>query len=364
MTQESKLWPNLNRLVVIVSILLVLKLVAFFFQDFLPVFGLVLGKFITATLPFLIALVIAFLLEPLVRRLMQVLHLPRTYAAVLTLILTLAVLALFVFLIVARLYTELSELAVSMPNYNYLVDFITREIDAVERFMTVNPQVQNALFSSTQSLMNSLQEWAKSASLLLLGFLAALPGVFIVLVVSIVATLLMSSSYPSVKSFLEGFYPKRWYDSAHIVSRDLGTASVGFLRAEAILVSITAITTILGLLLLGNRYAVTLGVLAGILDLVPVVGTGLLFVPWIIGLFIFGSITEGIKLLVIWVLTVVIRQFLEPKILSHNIGLHPLPTLFSMYAGLKLFGGAGLILGPTVVIIYQALRKAGVIHRP
>lgn len=363
-TREHKLWPNLNRLAVIASALLLLKLFTFFFQEFLPIFGEVLGKLITAFLPFLIALIIAFLLEPLVRRLMSSWRLPRAYAAVLTLILTMAVLGLFVFVIVARLYTELSELAVTMPNYNYIVDFVSKQIDTVEKFANVNPQVQNAIFSSTQSLLNSVQDWAKAASVVILSFLAALPGVFIVLVVSIVATLLVSSSYPNVKSFAQGFFPQRWYNSAHVISRDLGAASVGFLRAEAILVSITAVTTIIGLLILGNRYAVTLGVLAGILDLVPIVGTGLLFVPWIISLFIIGSLTEGIKLLLIWVLTVVIRQFLEPKILSHNIGLHPLPTLISMYVGLKLLGGAGLILGPTIVIIYQALRKAGIIHKP
>jgi sporulation integral membrane protein YtvI len=198
----------------------------------------------------------------------------------------------------------------------------------------------------------------------LLGFLAALPRVFIVLVVSLVATLLMSSTYPNVKQFISKLFPTRWHVSTQAIGEDLGAAVVGYLRAQAILVSVTAFSTIGGLLLMGNRYAVTLGVLAGLLDIVPIVGTGLLFVPWIVGLFIIGSVGEGLKLLLMWIITVTVRQFLEPKVLSNGIGLHPLPTLISMYVGLQLLGGIGLILGPALVICYEALRKVGVFGSP
>jgi len=358
------LWASINRLAVVTSIFVLLKVFTYFFQYFLPVFGSVIYKTFSAFLPFIIALLLAFLLEPLVVRLMRGIRIQRTYASVLTLILALAGVSLFIFLIVARLYTELSELAVSLPNYGYLVDLVTRQVDAVERFVKVNPQIQNTLFASTESLARTLQDWAKSGSVFLLGFLTALPQVFIVMVVSLVATLLMSSTYPNVKEFISNLFPNRWHVSAQAISEDLGAAIVGYLRAQAILVSVTAFSTIGGLLLMGNRYAVTLGVLAGILDIVPIVGTGILFVPWIVGLVIMGSLGEGMKLLLMWIVTVTVRQFLEPKVLSNGIGIHPLPTLISMYVGLQLLGGIGLIVGPALVICYEALRKAGVIGPP
>lgn len=359
------LWASINRLAVVTSALVLLKVFTYFFQEFLPVFGEVIGKTFSAFLPFIIALLLAFLLEPLVVRLMRSIHIRRPYAAVLTLSLTIAVLSLFVFLIIARLYTELSELAITLPNYGYVVDLATKQVDSVEKFVKVNPQIQSTLFTSTETLARTLQEWAKSGSVFLLGFLAALPRVFIVLIVSLVATLLMSSSYPNVKQFISDVFPRRWHVSAQAISEGLGAAVVGYIRAQAILVSVTALTTIVGLLLIGNRYAVTLGVLAGFLDLVPIVGTGILFVPWIVGLLILGSFGEGLKLLVMWFITVVVRQFLEPRIMAKGIGLHPLPTLISMYVGLQLLGGVvGLIVGPGLVISYEALRKAGVFGPP
>lgn len=362
--QNHPLWTNINRLALVTTILVLLKVFTYFFQDFLPVFGAVISKMLSAFLPFIIALILAFLLEPLVERLMRTIRLRRPYASVLTLSLAIAVLGLFVFIIVARLYTELSELAITLPNYGYMVDVVTKQVDSVEKFVKLNPQIQATLFTSTESLARTLQEWAKLGSAFLLGFLAALPRAFIVMIVSLVATLMMSSTYPNVKRYITNLFPSRWHVSAQAVSQNLGAAVVGYLRALAILMSVTALTTIIGLLLIGNRYAVTLGVFAGLLDAVPIVGTGLLFGPWVIGLLIMGSFGEGIKVLVMWVITLVIRQFLEPKIMSQGLGLHPLPTLISMYVGLQLLGLGGVLLGPAVVISYEALRKVGVFGPP
>lgn len=362
--QKHPLWANINRLAIITSILVVLKVITYFFQDFLPVFGAVLVKLFDAFLPFIIALILAFLLEPLLASIMRAVRIRRPYAAVLSLLLAIAGLSLFVFIIVARLYTELSELAINLPNYGYLVDLVSKQVETVERFVEVNPQVQDTLYTATQTLASTLQTWAKSASTFLLSFLTALPRVFLVMVVSVVATLLISSSYPNVRRFISDLFPRRWHVSAQAISEDLGAAVVGYLRSQAILISITALSTIAGLLLMGNRYAVTLGVTAGLLDIVPIVGTGILFVPWIIGLFIMGSFGEGLKLLLMWIVTVTVRQFLEPKILAKGIGIHPLPTLISMYVGLQLIGGFGLIVGPAFVICYEAVRRVNAFGPP
>jgi len=205
--------------------------------------------------------------------------------------------------------------------------------------------------------MASVQEWAKNGSLFLLNLLASLPGFFLVLIITIVATWLVSANFPGVKRFIASLFPQRWEKNTQAVSKDLGAAVVGFLRAESILISVTMLISISGLTLLGNKYAVTLGILSGLLDLMPIVGTGMLYVTWALVLILMGSVSEGVKILLLWVVIIVVRQSLEPRIMSRNIGLHPLATLISMYVGLRLLGGWGLIIGPTIVIIYEALRK-------
>lgn len=362
--QRRQLWVNLNRLAVVTSILVILKAFIYFFQEFLPVFGQVMSSLFYACLPFILAFLIALLMEPLVMRLMQLIRLRRTYASVITLVLVILGIGLFVTLILVRLYNELSDLALTMPDYNYLVRLLNHQIDMFEKFVVINPQIQTTLNSSVMAILKTLQNWATSASLALLSFLAAVPGFFIVLVIAIVATFFMSASFPEIKRFFQGLFPRRWHTGAQSVSQDLGQAIVGFVRAETILISITGIILTIGLLLMGNRYAFTIGFASAFLDLLPIVGTGMVFVPWVIGLLFMGAVGEAVKILVIWALALVIRQILEPRIMSKSIGLHPLPTLISMYVGLKLLGGMGLVLGPAIVIVYEALRKAGIFTDP
>lgn len=356
---EQKLKQNINRLAVITFVLVLLKVITYFFEEFMPVFSQALSELVSAFLPFIIAFFIALLLEPLVTRFMRGLRIGRSFAALLALIFAILGIGSILFLIVARLYTELSDLAISLPSYGYLVAIFNSILDTVESFIQLNPQVQITINNATQGLIESLQGWALSGSKILLNFISALPGVFVVLVISVVATFFMSASYPGVKEFINSLIPRRWKSGARSVSRDLGAAVVGFVRAEVILISVTGLILTVGLLWMGNPYAFTIGFISAFLDLLPIVGTGMIFVPWIVGLFILGSVSEGVKLLIIYLIATVIRQILEPKIMSQNIGIHPLATIISMYVGLKLLGGMGLILGPALVIIYEALRKAG-----
>ncbi len=366
MEKDHPLWPALNRLIFIVSVLLGLKLFTYIVQEFLPVLGAFAGQLFSAFLPFVIACILAFLLEPIVVRLMRYLRLRRPYAAILTLVLAFLLIGLALFLISVRLYSELSDLSISLPDYHAAVNFMETQIETIEKYININvsAQLQDTLLSSSRTIVGTVSGWVTGASKLVLSIISGLPGFFAVVVISIVATLLVSIYFPSVKRFFIGLMPLRWEKHVQTITDDLGTAVFGFLRAEFILVSITALILTLGLLIIGNPYAVTIGVFSALLDVLPVVGTAMVFVPWIVVLIVTGSTGMAIKLAIVYAVSVIVRQFLEPKIMSKGIGLNPLATLISMYAGLNLFGGLGLILGPGIVIVYEALRKAGIIKIP
>lgn len=361
---KSKFMINLNRLVVVTSVLVLLKAFTYFVQTFLPVFGKFISTLFYAFLPFILAFLIALLMEPLVMQLIRGMKIKRPLASIVVLILVIVAIVLFVSLIVVRLYNELSALAMALPDYSYFMGLFNQLIDNAEKFVVINPKIQATLNSSMGTILNSLQNGAASASIALLNFLTAIPGFFIIVVIAIIATYMMSASFPGVKRFLQGLVPKRWHMGAQSVGQDLGYAIAGFVRAETILITITGVILTIGLVLLGNPYAFTIGLVSAFLDLMPIVGTGLIYVPWAVVLLIMGSVSEAVKLMIVWIVALVVRQALEPKIMSRGIGLHPLPTLISMYVGLKLLGGFGLVLGPGLVIFYEALRKAGAFSDP
>ena len=110
-------------------------------------------------------------------------------------------------------------------------------------------------------------------------------------------------------------------------------------------------------------YIFTIGILVGILDILPILGPGTLFIPWIIWEIISGDTGFAVSLLVLYVIISVVRQFLEPKIIGDNIGLHPLATLISLYVGLQLGGIVGMIAGPVLLVIFIACYRVGVFNR-
>ncbi|NMA68614.1 MAG: AI-2E family transporter, partial [Desulfitobacterium sp.] len=198
---DPKLRQNINRLVVITFTLVLLKVVTVFFQEFLPVFSEVVSQLFAAFLPFIIAIFIALLLEPLVSRFIKSLKVHRAIATLLALIIVILGIGGILFLIIARLYTELAELSVSLPSSEYFLAIFGSLIHAAENFIQLNPQIQIALTDATEGLVSNVQSWAIAGSKILLNFISALPGVFVVLVMSIVASFFMSASYPEVKSF-------------------------------------------------------------------------------------------------------------------------------------------------------------------
>ncbi|WP_261808083.1 AI-2E family transporter [Paenibacillus sp. N3.4] len=97
------------------------------------------------------------------------------------------------------------------------------------------------------------------------------------------------------------------------------------------------------------------------MEFVPVVGTGLVFIPWFIYQLLLGHTAMGVGLLILFLVLTIFRRIVEPKVLSDAVGINALAALISLYVGFELMGITGLFLGPLVVIIYQAMRKAGLL---
>lgn len=148
--------------------------------------------------------------------------------------------------------------------------------------------------------------------------------------------------------------------SGKTVFIDLKKALFGFIRAQLTLISITTVIILIGLLILRVDYAITIALVTGIVDIIPYLGTGAVFVPWIIYDIISGDTGLAIGLGILYIIVLVQRQIMEPKILSSSIGLDPLATLIALFVGFKLIGFLGLILGPVTLVIISTLNRANV----
>jgi len=125
------------------------------------------------------------------------------------------------------------------------------------------------------------------------------------------------------------------------------------LTAYLIIMSITFTELLIGLSIIHVKYSIVFAFLICIVDILPVLGTGTILIPWTIYEFIIRDTRMGVSVLTLYIVILVVRQLLEPKIIGHQIGVHPLISLISIYAGLQLLGAIGLILGPIIMIIIK-----------
>lgn len=180
--------------------------------------------------------------------------------------------------------------------------------------------------------------------------------------IATIATYFIAKERAKIKEWVFSAFPESWEGASQNIIRDMLGAFVGFVKAETILVSITGVQTIIGLKILGSEYALTIGILCGIMDILPYLGPGTIFIPWIIGEFIWGSVWMGVGLLILYAIISGVRAMLEPRIVGDQVGLHPLATLVALYVGLKVAGFVGMIIGIALIILYMSCKRAGVFN--
>jgi sporulation integral membrane protein YtvI len=166
-------------------------------------------------------------------------------------------------------------------------------------------------------------------------------------------------SLNTMKASVLSFFAESSRSQVDQVLNNLRKSIFGFLRSQIILSGMTYILSLIGLLILGIKYPMAIALLIIVVDILPILGTGSVLVPWASYLLLTGDIFAGVGLIVLFLVITVFRRIVEPKILGDSVGIGALPALISLYVGFKLIGVIGVFIGPLIVIIYMAARQAG-----
>ena len=131
-----------------------------------------------------------------------------------------------------------------------------------------------------------------------------------------------------------------------------------YLKAQGTLILISFIEVLIGLYIfkwigLNVNYPLLSALGIAFVDALPILGAGTVILPWAIISSVNGNIRLAIALVILFIIITIVRQILEPKIVSNKIGVHPIFTLIAMYTGFKLIGLIGLFIGPIILIILQ-----------
>lgn len=361
---EPDLKKNLQLLIKLAIVLLSLIIIFVAVNWVLPIIGRFAVTIPLVLAPFIVAFLLALLIDPLVKWLQLRFKMKRTGSVLLSLLLVFGGLGGILVIIITRLARELAGLyELVNTNSAHIVFSLTKlfnEIQLAYLRLNLPDNFQDSLVKGLSVVATKIEGLLSGAAAWLVGIIINLPQVFIFMLIVAIATFFIAKDWPDIRYKTLTLIPKNQKTKASFIFNDLTRTFVGFLKAQATLVSITALWFIVGLKVMGVDYALTIGLLAGLFDILPILGPGAIMVPWLIWELITGNTKLGIGILVIYLLASAIRQLLEPRILGNNIGLHPLVTLLSLYVGLQLGGVIGMILGPILVVLFMSMYKAGV----
>ncbi len=306
-------------------------------------------------LPFLIAFALSSLMEPVIRFFTNKLHISRKIVAPVILLLLLAIIALLSVLGVLRLIDEIKNLITAAPGflsslYTQITELMTRGSEYIE---WLPEEITANLGSVISNLSNTITNFGKTIVKGAFVTAISLPEAIIFTIITTLATFFMLKDRHFIASTLRHQLPENWMSRLLTIKNDLFSAIFGYLRAAMILMVITFTELLIGLSIIGVEYALLLAVLIAVIDALPVLGAGGVLIPWSLYSFLTGDIRMGVSILILYVVVLVIRQTVEPKVVGHQIGVYPLLTLLAMYTGLKLIGFAGLIIGPITFILIR-----------
>lgn len=210
-------------------------------------------------------------------------------------------------------------------------------------------------FSLGETLRPALGEAA--AFLLRAGgaWASALPGFLAAALVAVVAAYGFAGDPEGIRAAAVRYLPPPVIRALGRIRTGVLSVSFGYLRAYLLLLLLTFLLLAAGLSLLSVPYACLVAACVALADFLPVIGVGTVLVPWALFSLAGGDARTGAGLLVLFFTVTVVRQFVEPKLVGHTCGIHPLLSLFSAYAGLKLAGFAGLILAPSAAAVAKGL---------
>lgn len=306
-------------------------------------------------LPFIVGLAIAYLLGPVVTRMIRA-GVPRGLAAILILLSFFAVLGLVLAMMIPFIYRELVQLAQDLPRYaDQVQDYLTPYISWLQNILPVGD-----LSSFQDTLKNNIGRAFRFGGTLVVGLVGggkAVGGFAAFMILAPIVAFFMMEEWVRITKWIDDMIPRGSYDTVRDLLSQIDRKLSGFVRGQLIVSVILGISYAIALSLAGLKFGFLIGLMAGFLSIIPLVGStiGLIvsvavawfqsgepgYVGMIAAIFLVGQFLEG--------------NIITPRIMGKSVGLHPLWILFALVAGGALFGIVGMFLAVPVAAVIGVL---------
>ena len=325
--------------------------------------GIIIGlivvyKSVNYIAPFIVAFILSLLMEPIIKFLVNKVKIPRKASVALSLLIIVGVIGLVIANIITKFINQVRDLLSIIPQfvgqtYNTINDFSNKKIYL--EYLNIPDELIQSINGLLASLLSQLLKFSDVILKGAFNTATSFPEILLFIIATIMSTYFIASYRENIVNWASTQLPGQWYNNIVSIKNNVFGSIFKLVRAYVIIVSITFTELFIGFSIIGIDYALILAIIVSLVDLLPVLGTGVIIIPWAVYQLLVGEVFLGVSLIILWAIVLVIRQMIEPKIIGSQIGVNPLLTLMGIYVGFKLIGAGGLILGPITVVILKSI---------
>ena len=322
-------------------------------------------KVLALMFPFVVGWVIAMIASPLVNWLEKKFNIVKKLGSALVVVLVLALIVLILYFSISKLVTETISLLENIPQlYKELeagLDQIGNSLQGI--FHRLPPQFQegwdNILLNMDQKVGTFITKISEPTVEAAGNFAKRVPSYLISTIVAIMSAYLFTVEHEEVLVWAKKTAPPSVVKRMTLVSDNLKYAVGGYLKAQIKIMGVVFLILWVGLTLLQVHYAVLIAIVIAFLDFLPFFGTGTAMIPWALYKFLVGNVKMAVLLLIVYAITQLVRQLIQPRMLGKSMGLNPLVTLILLYLGYRLGGVTGMIVAVPFGMILINMTEAG-----
>lgn len=339
-------WTRILKNILVLVISLVLIFLAF--------------KLAVFYIPFLIGFIISLLVEPLIKIFTKRTKLERKKCAIMVLIIIFSIILGLIAWGVVTLFTESSNLMQGLNTYiELLYNKIKDYIEIIKGGNSIIPSgIIIAIENSMDKVISLVSNYISSFLTKITQIISSLPSIGIYTFITLLATYFICTDKMYIIDTIEHQLPHRWAKKLGNHTKGIVSSLGGYLKAEAILIIISFFIVLFGLYILKFAnfnvpypFLTALGI--GFVDALPILGSGTVMIPWAIIAALNGDLNLGIAIIVIYAVILIVRQLIEPRIVSGKIGIHPIFTLIAMYTGFKAIGVLRIIYWTSYINCFE-----------
>lgn len=318
--------------------------------------------------PFIFAFIIAYLLKKPANAISKTTKLPRKLVSFCLVLIFYSTVGVLISLAGVKIISTVSKIISALPEIyeNQLGPFLITTFDSVEKAVhRIDPALVEVLNEGFDQFVSSLGENVTNISLAFVGSLSdiasSLPAFLIKILLMIISTFFIAIDFDLLSAFILRQFSQRANEILLTVKHYMVNTLLVVVRSYALIMSITFVELSIGLSIVGIPNAIMIAFLIAMFDILPVLGTGGIMIPWTIITFSQGDYQTAFGLLAVYIFVTIIRNILEPKIVGGQLGIHPVVALISMFVGANLLGVIGLFGFPITLSLLKYLNDTGTI---